>query len=192
MIVIPFGFVSGAAVPPVPAADLLLNDFPNASGAYSLRKLDKNYSGYAIKVRESGSGTLADIGFDSNGDLDIAALTAHTTTNNGAVSIWYDQSGKGRNLQGSVLAVAEWPLIVSAGVINTVNGKPSIYFDGSLYHMDVIDWVGKSTQTYFSTGQIEAKTDAIIAYTTGGYYYTMIDGSASSADQLVGQQVTIG
>jgi hypothetical protein len=52
----------------------LLDMYPNAAVAYSLRKLRDGYSGYAIKVRRSFDGTVQDIGFKSSGDLDTTSL----------------------------------------------------------------------------------------------------------------------
>jgi hypothetical protein len=95
-----------------------------------LRKLDKDYTGYAIRVRESAGNTLADIGFDSNGDLDTTALLNHTGPASGYVHTWYDQSGNGNNaVQGTN---ANQPQIVSSGsVLVDSNGVPWIDFDGS-------------------------------------------------------------
>ena len=54
----------------------LLDLFPNAAAAYSLRKLRAAYSGSAVRVRRSSDNTEQDIGFDANGDLDSTALLA--------------------------------------------------------------------------------------------------------------------
>jgi hypothetical protein len=64
--------------------------------AYSLRQLYSTATN-AVKVREDGGDTLADIGFDGNGDLDVSALTTHLGANNGFVHTWYDQSAAGEN-----------------------------------------------------------------------------------------------
>jgi len=107
----------------------ILDSYPGAAAAYSLRKLDKDYTGYAIKVRESAGNTLADIGFDSNGDLDTTALLAHTGPADGYVQTWYDQSGNGNNAsQGTN---ADQPKIVSSGSVITENGKPAVQFNGA-------------------------------------------------------------
>jgi hypothetical protein len=107
----------------------ILDSYPGAAAAYSLRKLDKDYTGYAIKVRESAGNTLADIGFDSNGDLDTTALLNHTGPADGYVHTWYDQSGNGNNaVQGTN---ANQPQIVSSGSVIPENGKPAVQFDGA-------------------------------------------------------------
>lgn len=53
---------------------LLLDTYPSAAAAYSLRKLRTAYSGSAIRVRRSVDNTESDIGFDGTGNLNTAAL----------------------------------------------------------------------------------------------------------------------
>ena len=52
----------------------LLDLFPNAAAAYSLRKLRAAYSGSAVRVRRSSDNTEQDIGFTAQGELDTASL----------------------------------------------------------------------------------------------------------------------
>lgn len=54
---------------------LLLDLYPNAAVAYSLRKIRTNYSGSAIRVRRSSDNVEYDIGF-VNDELDINFLTS--------------------------------------------------------------------------------------------------------------------
>jgi hypothetical protein len=54
---------------------LLLDLFPNATVAYSLRKLRTAYNGNCIRVRRSSDNTEQDIGFDSSGELDTSTLS---------------------------------------------------------------------------------------------------------------------
>jgi hypothetical protein len=110
---------------------LLLDFYPNAAAAYSLRKLRKAYTGGAIEVRRTNN-DVADIGFTSTGDLDTAALIAFTGTgalDNGFVTKWYDQSGNANNATQST-ALSQ-PQIVSAGSVILDNNKPAIDFNGN-------------------------------------------------------------
>jgi hypothetical protein len=110
------------------SATLLLDLYPNAAAAYSLRKLRTAYTGSAIQVRRSSDNNVQDIGFTALGVLDESALTTFCGVGNGFVTTWYDQSGNNLNLiQNS--AVAQ-PAIVNSGTLITQNLKPSIYFDG--------------------------------------------------------------
>ncbi len=104
-------------------------EIPNIAAAYSLRKLNKNYTGPAINVQNS-SGANLDIGFDSSGDLDRTALlnhTGNTGASTGRVRIWYDQSGKGMDISASV--IIQMPMIVISGILQQdSNGKVRIRF----------------------------------------------------------------
>jgi hypothetical protein len=104
----------------------LLDNYANAQVAFSLRKLRAAYTGAAIRVQNSG-GTQADIGFDSNGDLDTASLALHVGSGTGLVVTWYDQSGNGRNATQATQSLL--PRITISGTLQTANGKPAVYFD---------------------------------------------------------------
>lgn len=112
-----------------PAPQLLLDTYPNAAAAYSLRKLRTAYTGNAIRVRRSsGIPAEQDIGFVNN-VLDTASLLTFCGAGDGFITTWYDQSGNGNNATNST-AIAQ-PQIVSSGAMILINGKPSIQFDGS-------------------------------------------------------------
>lgn len=99
------------------------------SAAYGLRRLRRLYTGFCIRVRRSSDNAQLDIGFDSQGNLDILALLAFVGTGSGFVTIWYDQSGNGRN--ATQTTAGSQPRIVNAGVLDIANGKPAIRFNGS-------------------------------------------------------------
>jgi len=103
--------------------------------AYSLRRLLSLYTGPLIRVRRSTDDTTLDIGFDTDGDLDTAAMLTFTGAGNGFVTRWYDQSGSGANLeQGTTTAQ---PSIVTAGVVNTLDAMPAVTFDGTNDYLTV-------------------------------------------------------
>lgn len=105
------------------AASFLLDDYPGAAVAYSLRKLRSAYTGSAIRVRRSNDNAEQDIGFVA-GQLDEAALTSFVGSNDGFVVTWYDQGVDARHASQS--AASQQPQIVTSGALQKVNGKPSI------------------------------------------------------------------
>lgn len=107
----------------------LLDTYTGATAAYSLRKLRSTYTGYAMRVRRSSDDTTLDVGFNTDGTLNTASMLSFVGAGNGFVTIWYDQSGNARNLE-QVTSVIQ-PRIISGGVLETLNGKPSIYNGGS-------------------------------------------------------------
>ena len=62
------------------------------------KRLRSAYAGSVMKVRETTGSTLADIGFDADGHLDYAGLTAHVLAGAGRIHTWYDQTATGNNL----------------------------------------------------------------------------------------------
>jgi|688.fasta_scaffold591444_1 hypothetical protein len=104
----------------------LLDTYPNAAAAYSVRKLRAGYTGSAIKVRRSSDNTEQDIGFTALGNLDESALTTFCSGTNGFVTTWYDQSGNANN--STQTTAANQPQIVSSGAVITVNSKPATNF----------------------------------------------------------------
>jgi hypothetical protein len=101
---------------------LLLDLYPGASAAYSTRKLDQNYTGYALQVRRISDNATQDIGFVNN-EFDVVAYTTFTSGTSGRVSIWYDQSGNGRNLTN--------PTALEQPKLSIVNNKFALVFESA-------------------------------------------------------------
>jgi hypothetical protein len=129
----------------------LLDTYPNAAAAYSVRKLRTAYTGSAIRVRRSSDNTEQNIGFTALGNLDTSALTSFCGSGNGFVTTWYDQSGNGRNAINTT--AANQPQIVSSGAIINVNSKPSIRFQDSTDFLRCVTATGTSTTNTMATVQ---------------------------------------
>jgi head-tail adaptor len=133
------------------AASLLLDLYPNAAAAYSLRKLRTAYTGSAVRVRASISGAEGDVSFDVNSTISASSTVTVTAVGTSGLSIgqqvtfstfwnaggsnqnvfvttWYDQSGSARN--ATQTTQASQPSIVNSGFINFINLKPGINFVG--------------------------------------------------------------
>lgn len=104
-------------------ANLLLDDYPGATAAYSLRKLDKDYTGSAIRIRTAG-GSETDIGFDGSGNLNTTAITTFCAGTTCTVQTWYDQSGNGND--ATQLTAANQPTIYTGGAVTTISGIPAV------------------------------------------------------------------
>ena len=133
--------------PTAASCSYLLDQYSGAAAAYSLRLLDCDYAGSAIRVRRSSDNTEQDIGF-VNGNLDTASLKTFVGTggtDDGFVVTWYDQSGNGSNVTQSTSG--NQPLIMDNGVVIRQNGNPSIYFDGS---NDYLTIASLTLNTYLS------------------------------------------
>ena len=144
----------------VAAQNLLLDDYPNAAAAYSLRKLDKDYTGNAIRVRRSNDNSEQNIGFVGN-DLDTASLKTFVGSASGFVTVWYDQSGNARN--ATQTTAANQPRIINAGTIQRENGDPTVFFDGSNDNMSTTHVMSYPFSTFTVSKRSTTAISAIIA-----------------------------
>jgi len=108
----------------------LLEFYPNAAAAYSLRQLRRSVFPYAIRVRRSSDNTELDVGFNSNGNLDTAALETFCAGTDGYVSVWYDQSSNGNDAEQTTPANQPKIYDSSTGVV-TNGDRPAIEWDGT-------------------------------------------------------------
>lgn len=157
----------------------ILNLYPGAAGAWSLRKLDNNYAGSAIRVRRSSDNTELNIGFDGNGDLDTTTLLTFVGANSAFVTTWYDQSGLGRNLAQAT--AANQPRIVNAGTIDRkgTQNKPSIKFDGSNDYLSLTTGITSSNiSTFIVAGDAANGNSGVFGlYPPTGFDYQSLDSA---------------
>jgi len=149
----------------------LLDQYSGASAAYSLRKLRNAYSGSAIRVRRSSDNSELNIGFDASGNLDTVSLLSFVGAGDGFVSIWYDQSGNGKN--ATQPSSANQPQIVVSGTLQTLNSKPTLYFDGSSRYFDCGYLNGGTKPADYSTF-------ALARYTWSSYQISALIHSQNS------------
>ena len=158
---------------------LLLDLYPSASVAYSLRKLRTAYSGNCIRVRRTDN-TEQDIGFNSSGQLDTVALLAFVGTgalDNGFVTTWYDQSTNVNN-STQTTALAQ-PKIIDAGVLIQVNSKPSVKFENLLFMQTVLS-INSVAHSKFIVGKYNAVNLVVSLFRTPSsttYEYAMISSN---------------
>jgi hypothetical protein len=123
--------------------DKLLDTYTGAAAAYSVRLLDKDYTGYCMKVRRASDDAEADIGFDSNGDLDTSAIATHCGASAGYCSVWYDMSGNGNNATQST--TTQQPQIYNGTAVITENGKPALQLDST----DQLNFTSDDISSFF-------------------------------------------
>lgn len=104
--------------------DYLFDNYSGALFAYSLRQLNGDYTGAAIRVQRESDDTYKDIGFDAYGSLDLHALRNFCAGTNGRILRWFDQSGNGYDAEQSSEDLQ--PDIVANGVVTTENSRPAL------------------------------------------------------------------
>ena len=187
---------------PFASANLLLDLYPGAAAAYSLRKLRTAYTGNAIRVRRSNDNAEQDIGFTASGDLDTASLKTFVGANSGFVTTWYDQSGNARNATQSGATVQ--PRIVNSGVIDRESGDISLIFDGTNDNMIAANSIGlnisptsfytvssrrnsaNAIRTVFSTGILAGVTGYGIFYADQDKLFNQVRFQAGSQISAIG------
>ena len=153
-----------------------LLDTYSAEVGYSIRKISSTATN-CIRVRRSSDNAEQDIGFNGN-DLDTASLLSFVGANDGFVTTWYDQSGNSRDaINASAL---RQPRIVNAGVLETKNSKPAIYFnDDALKYNGQIVPLATNPFSYFTVSSHEVVGDSRygvifkskeIGFASGGTY----------------------
>ncbi|MFN9116211.1 MAG: hypothetical protein ACK5XN_39700 [Bacteroidota bacterium] len=163
------------------AVKLLLDTYPNAAAAYSLRKLSTSYQGPAIRVRRSSDNQEQDIYFDSLSNLDTNSLTSFVGIGgNGFVTTWYNQKGSAANLVQTT--AANQPSIVVSGVIQTELGKPVILFGGGTTIA-----LNLATPYTFSSSVF---SKSIVSKYTGSGFVTVRESAWGSSGTLVAQYYT--
>lgn len=148
--------------------------------AYSLRRLSSAYTGPAVQVRRSSDNTTQNIGFLADGSLDTAALTAFVGSGSGFVTTMYDQSGNSRNaVQAST---ANQPIIVNAGALVTIGGKPAL-------NLALNRGVLSPAASSFTTGR--AITVLVSATSTTQGYHGVVSHDGGRSGSLFEQSNTI-
>lgn len=133
----------------------LLDEFPGASVAYSVRKLSSSYTGYCLKARRGGDNAELDFGF-VNGFLDTAAMKSWGGSNVVGI-IWYDQSGNGRNATNTT--GGQNPDLIAGSTLIRIGSLAAIDFgqlasDARFMQLPTGFLNGTTTLSYFQAGNM--------------------------------------
>jgi|13_taG_2_1085334.scaffolds.fasta_scaffold12081_3 hypothetical protein len=158
----------------------LLDDYPNAAAAYSLRALNSEYTGAAIKARKTVEGEtfVQDIGFLYDGSLDTASLLSFAGSDDVFVQIWYDQSGEGIDIEN--ITASKQPKLVNNGILETKGGFPVAKFSGGQVLNATIqgDFLGVSGRTSFAAAYGDTVDSTFVRFSDN------FDGLGAGADGI--------
>ena len=181
------------------ATNLLLDSFPGAAVAYSLRKLDKDYTGSAIRVRRKSDNTESDIGFSGN-YLDTAALKTFAgtgATDTAWVVTWYNQadsSGIFGVRNATMSTAANQPIIVRSGVIIYMGSSPAIRFDGINDYLLTSNYNFSTTSKIFTSSIASCETNnstrLVIALSDNSTYRSFGGGYFQGTGKFAAQYST--
>jgi hypothetical protein len=150
-------------------AGTLDNITGSAAATYSLRRVDADYTGFAIQVRRS-DGNTSNIGFTASGDLNTAALLTFVGAGNGFVTTWYDQSGNGRNATQTGNLTRQ-PQIVTNGVLETQDGRAAVKLATSVLNLTTsIGFTSGNGYVGAVGSQLSSQLNApVVSYGSGMY-----------------------
>ena len=174
----------------------LLDDYPNAAAAYSVRLLSGSYTGALVRIRKDTTGQPEkDFYPDENGELSLDSEDGGNTrlgnwigSNDGYLVTWYSQAGiSGRDATQS--SASQQPKLLSGGSFITVNAKPALDFT-----IDNTQEVASSipSGSSYSLFSVLSSTDTqAIPYNdtpngSGNYFSWWQNGSTSSPNSGVG------
>ena len=108
--------------------NLLLEQYPGATVALSLRRVRGEYTGPLVKVRRASDDTMQEIGFDSSNNLDTATLESFCAGTDGYVHTWFDQGLNGYDaVETNVLVQAK--IVSNGSVLQNANGNNCLLFE---------------------------------------------------------------
>ena len=158
----------------------LLDLYPNAAAAYSVRRLSSTYEGSAMEVRIDTVGQpLYDIGFDENGDLDTADLISKAAGNDAFVRTWYDQSGNGNDVTQTTTAYQP-EIVISGAYLGYLQTLP--VFGNMTSSYAYINGNAYSSFSYFQN----SGSRCIIGGTNSGPSYYALGQSGSTLASAAG------
>ena len=154
----------------------ILDKFPGAVAGYSLRQLRAEHTTGVIRVRRSSDN--AELDFKEK-EITDGTLTTWTGSGDGFVTKWYDQSGSGNDAIQTT--ASKQPKLVTAGVLNTENGKPLIVPDDETVGFDIPSYRGNSD--FWTFNVLKAPTTSAMLLngdSTDEYLLACISGNTST------------
>ena len=168
----------------------LLYDYPGASAAYSLRNLIDTTTN-VVRVRRSSDNTEQNF---TATQITDGTLVTFTGANDGFVTTWYDQSGNGRNaVQATAL---RQPKLVSSGVLQTKNSKPTLIFNkvnsSSLFGNKILSLDSPNDFCSFGVGALNDNNDIGVLFSnTSSSFRRIVSFVSSTLNMIVSQDTSV-
>jgi hypothetical protein len=170
----------------------LLDDYPNAAAAYSVRLLSGSYTGALVRIRkDTGGQPEKDFYPDENGELSLDSEDGGNTrlgnwigSNDGYLVTWYSQAGiSGRDVTNSTASTQ--PKLLTAGVFETNdNGNIAVnYASGNFLRVTGVTGISTTNVEVYTVFENDS-IRGVLFYSPNYIYFQ--SGDASSALSGVG------
>jgi hypothetical protein len=163
-----------------------VNIFKDATAAYSLRDLGLGADS-VVRVRRDSDNAEQDF---TSSEITDGTLTTFCGSNDGFVSVWYDQSSNGNN--ATQATAASQPKIVSSGTVIKENSVPALDFDGSDDFITVSSSLYSNVINMFTTMKVLTTTSSepsyyqrIVHLTDGANSYQITRASGTAGYELL-------
>jgi hypothetical protein len=143
-----------------PPAQLLLDQYPGAAAAYSLRLLRAGYTGPCIEVIRQSDNNFSNIGF-SGGVVDTLLLKSFCAGTNCNIITWFDQANNNNLSQTNS---NDRPLVISNGSTFNLNSKPAIRFEADFLANSSLSGDSPKSVFYVKSGINSNKNSAIFSF----------------------------
>ena len=153
------------------SAKLLDEQFgEGAEAAYSTRQLRRDQTDCMV-IRRASDSTTQTIGFDSNGNIDEAAIETFCSGTTCTVYQWLDQSGNGNT--ATAPSTGDEPTIYIGGALVKENGKVAVNYGtaSDSYYLELASYTSLSYQS-ISTITVGSNSKAFNA--EGSISFTML------------------
>lgn len=155
----------------------LFDLYGTALNGLSVRKLSSSYNGNCLEILRASDNATTNIGFVNN-ELDTASILSFLNGSKGIVSKWYNQGSGADYIQNSAPLMPE---IANNGIINTLNGKPALKFDGSNDYLFSTNPSYVNEFSMFSVCSVNSLAQAPIVGTYQGASFGSVIGNVNSS-----------
>lgn len=175
-------WISGGSIPLPYLFDIFAANGVTPYAAFSLRKLNRAYTGACIRIRRASDNAELDIGFVSD-VVDTASIVTFSSGSIASIVYVYDQSGNNRQRYTST-AVRQPHIMTAANVIYTQNGRTAINLNNvshTLQQNTAWQILGSNSSSFMVYRESAAQDNLLYFGNTNAYTHVAQSGSTTLA-----------
>lgn len=147
-------------------ADSVFDSAGGCVGAFYTFKVNPTYTGPCLRIENEGNGGEFDVGFNSDGLLDLDAMNKLLGGQRGRVAVWYNQDGSGNNVTATGSAR---PVV---NVYPDENGVVSVVFE-----TDIVTGFSSTVQQSMNLPTGISENSSSLSIATYGKFASSVRGA---------------